>query len=182
MLPAACTSTVTSLRIGSRLTNILSRRPSAYENVSAAGAALGVGQFVAGLTGAALVWVYRRHPAAYRPFRNTLFLANAIAVVGYWLGRDVRERVPGVNVLVHPECKHEVVTAADYVGSTEYIIRTVAEAPAGSAWSAGATGQAVQFAPHVQQNRIGLAHPDRVVDELGRGEGVQALRVAQPTP
>ena len=36
---------------------------------------------------------------------------------------EVRERVPGVNVLVHPECQHEVVSAADYVGSTEYIIR-----------------------------------------------------------
>src|SRR4051794_15812433 len=33
---------------------------------------------------------------------------------------DVRARVPGVNVLVHPECKHEVVTADDHVGSTEY--------------------------------------------------------------
>ncbi len=31
---------------------------------------------------------------------------------------DVRARIPGVNVLVHPECKHEVVAAADYVGST----------------------------------------------------------------
>ena len=42
---------------------------------------------------------------------------------------DVRERVPGVNVLVHPECKHEVVTAADLVGSTEFIIKTVEAAP-----------------------------------------------------
>ncbi len=36
--------------------------------------------------------------------------------------REVRERIPGVNVLVHPECRHEVVTAADLVGSTEFII------------------------------------------------------------
>ena len=35
---------------------------------------------------------------------------------------EVRERVPGVTVLVHPECRHEVVRAADQVGSTEYII------------------------------------------------------------
>ena len=35
-------------------------------------------------------------------------------------------RIPGVNVLVHPECRHEVVTKADYVGSTEYIIKTLA--------------------------------------------------------
>ena len=45
---------------------------------------------------------------------------------------DVRERIPGVNVLVHPECKHEVVAAADYVGSTEYIIKALEAAPAGS--------------------------------------------------
>lgn len=45
---------------------------------------------------------------------------------------DVRARVPGVNVLVHPECKHEVVAAADLVGSTEYIIKTLEAAPRGS--------------------------------------------------
>lgn len=44
---------------------------------------------------------------------------------------DVRARIPGVNVLVHPECKHEVVAAADYVGSTEYIIKALEAAPAG---------------------------------------------------
>ena len=37
---------------------------------------------------------------------------------------EVRTRVPGVNVLVHPECRYDVVTAADHVGSTEYIIKT----------------------------------------------------------
>lgn len=45
---------------------------------------------------------------------------------------DVRARIPGVNVLVHPECRHEVVAAADHVGSTEYIIKALEEAPAGS--------------------------------------------------
>src|SRR5690606_28772406 len=50
---------------------------------------------------------------------------------------DVRERIPDVNVLVHPECRHEVVAAADYVGSTEYIIRTLEAAPAGSKWAIG---------------------------------------------
>jgi quinolinate synthase len=35
---------------------------------------------------------------------------------------EARARVPGVNVLVHPECRHEVVTAADHTGSTEKII------------------------------------------------------------
>jgi quinolinate synthase len=51
--------------------------------------------------------------------------------------RDVRERVPGVQVLVHPECRNEVVAAADHVGSTEKIIQTLAAAPAGSSWAIG---------------------------------------------
>ncbi len=50
---------------------------------------------------------------------------------------EVRERIPGVNVLVHPECRHEVVAAADHVGSTEYIIKTLEAAPAGSKWAIG---------------------------------------------
>lgn len=50
---------------------------------------------------------------------------------------DVRARIPGVNVLVHPECKHEVVAAADHVGSTEYIIKALEAAPAGSKWAIG---------------------------------------------
>jgi len=68
---------------------------------------------------------------------------------------DVRERVPGVNVLVHPECKHEVVTAADYVGSTEFIIKTLDAAPAGSAWAIGTELNLVK--------RLALAHPDKQV-------------------
>jgi quinolinate synthase len=51
--------------------------------------------------------------------------------------RDVRARIPDVNVLVHPECRHEVVTAADHVGSTEFIIKALENAPAGSTWAVG---------------------------------------------
>ena len=50
---------------------------------------------------------------------------------------EVRSRIPGVNVLVHPECRQEVVSAADYVGSTEYIIRTLDAAPPGTKWAIG---------------------------------------------
>ncbi|TQJ24242.1 quinolinate synthetase [Micromonospora sp. A202] len=68
---------------------------------------------------------------------------------------DVRERVPGVNVLVHPECRHEVVTASDHVGSTEYIIKTIEAAPAGSAWALGTELNLVR--------RLALAHPDKQI-------------------
>ena len=50
---------------------------------------------------------------------------------------EIRSRVQGVQVLVHPECQHEVVSAADAVGSTEKIIRTVSDSAAGSKWAIG---------------------------------------------
>jgi quinolinate synthase len=73
---------------------------------------------------------------------------------------EVRERIPGVNVLVHPECRHEVVTAADYVGSTEYIIRMIEAAPAGSAWAVGTELNLVR--------RLANAHPDKQITFLDR--------------
>jgi quinolinate synthase len=73
---------------------------------------------------------------------------------------EVRARVPGVKVLVHPECRYEVVTAADYVGSTEYIIKTINEAPAGSAWAVGTELNLVR--------RLAARHPDKTVMFLDR--------------
>jgi quinolinate synthase len=73
---------------------------------------------------------------------------------------EVRRRVPGVNVLVHPECRYEVVTAADHVGSTEKIIKIIAAAPAGSAWAVGTELNLVR--------RLARAHPDKQVTFLDR--------------
>jgi quinolinate synthase len=68
---------------------------------------------------------------------------------------EVRQRVPGVTVLVHPECKHEVVEKADLVGSTEYIIRTVDQAPAGSSFAVGTELNLVK--------RLADRHPDKTI-------------------
>jgi quinolinate synthase len=68
---------------------------------------------------------------------------------------DVRARVPGVRVLVHPECRHEVVQAADLVGSTEFIIRTIDAAEPGSAWAIGTELNLVR--------RLADAHPDKQI-------------------
>jgi quinolinate synthase len=73
---------------------------------------------------------------------------------------DVRARIPGVTVLVHPECRHDVVTAADLVGSTEYIIRTIDAAPAGSAFAVGTELNLVR--------RLAERHPDKTVVFLDR--------------
>jgi quinolinate synthase len=48
-----------------------------------------------------------------------------------------RSEFPDVNVVVHPECSIDVVRAADTNGSTEFIIRTVTDAPEGSIWAVG---------------------------------------------
>ena len=48
-----------------------------------------------------------------------------------------REAIPDVNVIVHPECRLEVVQAADLYGSTEFIIDTIRDAPDGTVWAVG---------------------------------------------
>jgi quinolinate synthase len=107
---------------------------------------------------------------------------------------DVRARIPGVNVLVHPECRHEVVTAADYVGSTEYIIKTLDAAPAGSAWAIGTELNLVRRLAdrHPDKrivflektvcycstmNRIDLPHLVHSLEALVRGEVVNRIEV-----
>jgi quinolinate synthase len=48
-----------------------------------------------------------------------------------------RQQYPGIRVIVHPEVPFDVLRAADDSGSTEYILRTVREAPAGTTWAVG---------------------------------------------
>ncbi|MFO7244248.1 MAG: quinolinate synthase NadA [Actinomycetes bacterium] len=70
----------------------------------------------------------------------------------------LRERVPGINILVHPECTYDVVTNANFVGSTEYIIKTLEAAEPGSAWGIGTELNLVR--------RLANAHPDKQVHFL----------------
>jgi quinolinate synthase len=73
---------------------------------------------------------------------------------------EIRAKVPNVNVLVHPECTHEVVLKADYVGSTEYIIQTLNAAEPGSAWAIGTELNLVR--------RLARQHPDKEIMFLDR--------------
>ena len=68
---------------------------------------------------------------------------------------EIRERVQGVQVLVHPECQHDVVSAADVVGSTEKIIQTVSNSPAGSKWAIGTELNLV--------SRLAKTNPDKEI-------------------
>jgi quinolinate synthase len=49
----------------------------------------------------------------------------------------VRREEPGMQVIVHPECRWEVCQKADVLGSTEKIIKTIEDAPAGSSFAVG---------------------------------------------
>ena len=71
---------------------------------------------------------------------------------------DVRAADPDVTVIVHPECTHEVVTAADLVGSTERIVKALDEAPAGSHWAIGTELNLVR--------RLAGMHPDKQIHYL----------------
>lgn len=72
--------------------------------------------------------------------------------------RRVRKEHPEVRVIVHPECRPEVVELADELGSTSFIIRKVAESPPGSLWAVGTEGQLVA--------RLGKENPDKEVFNL----------------
>ena len=66
-----------------------------------------------------------------------------------------RAEYPGIKVLVHPECRHEVVEAADLYGSTEYIIDQIEKAPAGSQWAVATEINLV--------HRLAQEHPDQFI-------------------
>lgn len=66
-----------------------------------------------------------------------------------------RKAYPGVKVIVHPECSMDVVNAADGTGSTAYIVKEIANAPAGSAVAVGTEINLV--------NRLAAQYPDKTV-------------------
>jgi quinolinate synthase len=73
---------------------------------------------------------------------------------------ELRARLPGLQVIVHPECAHDVVTGADLVGSTEFIIQTIDAAPPGSRWAVGTELNLVQ--------RLARQHPEQEIVFLDR--------------
>ena len=111
---------------------------------------------------------------------------------------DVRARLKGVQVLVHPECQHEVVKNADVVGSTEMIIKTVTDSPSGSIWAIGTELNLVQRLaqnnPDKQivfldktvcycstMNRIDLPHLVWAMESLVKGQVVNQIKVDSET-
>ncbi|MBU3716195.1 MAG: quinolinate synthase NadA [Candidatus Nanopelagicaceae bacterium] len=109
---------------------------------------------------------------------------------------EVRAKVPGVKVLVHPECQHDVVKSADVVGSTEMIIKTVADSPTGSIWAVGTELNLVKRLAASNpdkkilfldkticycstMNRIDLPHLVWAMESLAAGKVVNQIKVAE---
>jgi quinolinate synthase len=70
----------------------------------------------------------------------------------------VRREIPGVHVIVHPECRFEVVQKADSIGSTEQIAKVIRAAAPGSKWAVGTEVHLV--------NRLSKELTDRTVQSL----------------
>ena len=109
-----------------------------------------------------------------------------------------RERIPDINILVHPECPQEVNDLADISGSTGKIIKTVQAAPPGSKWAIGTELHLVQrlrnefpqleihfLSPVIcmcaTMYRIDLAHLCWSLENLAAGTPVNVIRVDDDT-
>jgi quinolinate synthase len=111
---------------------------------------------------------------------------------------EVRAKYPGMKVMVHPECKFDVVQKADLAGSTAYIVKQVEAAPAGTQWAIGTEVHLIHrlAKQHPEQKiivlsdcqclcttmyRIDLPHLCWVLENLVEGKVVNEIRVDDHT-
>ncbi|WP_163582306.1 quinolinate synthase NadA [Gracilibacillus saliphilus] len=107
---------------------------------------------------------------------------------------QVRKNHPDMTIIVHPECKYEVVQQADLAGSTKYIIETIKQAPAGSEWAIGTEMNLVNrlinshqdkkiislnpfMCPCLTMNRIDLPHLTWALEEVWEGNYTNRISV-----
>lgn len=112
--------------------------------------------------------------------------------------KSVREDYPNMNIIVHPECRREVVQLADQAGSTNFIIQTIENAEPGSAWAIGTEmnlvkrlisqhpdKQIISLNPHMcpclTMNRIDLPHLVWCLDSIERGLDHNIIQVPEDT-
>jgi len=111
--------------------------------------------------------------------------------------RQIRENDADVNILVHPECNYDVVRLADFCGSTNFIIRTIEQAPPNSKWAIGTEMNLVNrliamhpnkqiqslnstMCPCLTMNRIDLPHLLWTLDNLANGRILNRIQVKEP--
>lgn len=112
--------------------------------------------------------------------------------------KAMREKVPDIKILVHPECQYEVVSNADVVGSTESIIKTIESSPVGSKWAIGTELNLVNRLANAYKdrqilfldktvcycstmNRIDLPHLTWALESLANGSVVNQIQVPERT-
>ena len=112
--------------------------------------------------------------------------------------KAMREKVPDIKILVHPECQYEVVSNADVIGSTESIIKTIESSPAGSKWAIGTEINLVNRLANTYKdrqilfldktvcycstmNRIDLPHLTWALESLADGSVVNQIQVPERT-
>ncbi|WP_413308517.1 quinolinate synthase NadA [Bacillus sp. 1P10SD] len=111
--------------------------------------------------------------AIWNPITNELEFDGDIAAIKVilWKGHcsvhenftvqnviDTRYQYPNMKIIVHPECRREVVELADMAGSTSYIINAIENAESGTAWAIGTEMNLV--------NRLIKNHPDKKIISL----------------
>jgi len=111
---------------------------------------------------------------------------------------NLREQKPDINIIVHPECTFDVVQSSDYAGSTNDIIQTIDNAPAGTKWAIGTEMNLVNriiheypdkdivslnpfMCPCLTMNRIDLPHLLWSLEKLEQGEVVNRITVDRET-
>jgi quinolinate synthase len=109
----------------------------------------------------------------------------------------IRQKDPAVRIIAHPECSMDVVGLADDVGSTEFIVSTIAQSAPGSSWAVGTEmnlvkriaqenpdKKIVSINPFMclcgTMNRIDLAHLAWALDALVEGRYVNVIAVDEP--
>ncbi|MGD8454395.1 MAG: quinolinate synthase NadA [Phycisphaerae bacterium] len=111
--------------------------------------------------------------------------------------RAMRAQPGPYQAIVHPECPWDVCQQADFVGSTEYIIKTVSDAPAGTHWAVGTEVHLVNRLTRMPDKtvrslagiqclcttmyRIDLKHLCWVLDRIVAGEPVNRITVDDET-
>lgn len=111
---------------------------------------------------------------------------------------NLREKEPDRNILVHPECTYEVVSASDFAGSTKYIIDMIEASEPGSKWAIGTEMNLVNrlikdfpdrdivslnpfMCPCLTMNRIDLPHFTWILEELVEGRVLNRIQVDDKT-
>ncbi len=149
-----------------------------------------------------LLWNVRRPPSAEAIHTAKIILWPGVCNVHQRFRPEhiqkMRERYPGIRVIVHPECKAELVALADDGGSTSHILKQVEAAPAGTQWAIGTESRLVHrlqaehpdqlilsladvppFCPNMSQ--ITLSNLAEIMDALARGELLNEVTVEPET-